>query len=267
MSFLQFIKTPQFRKSMLRIALIYLALITLTWFGLMWYTDHGKYVSVPDLQDMTLAEAVAALEERDLQVLVIDSIYDKKAKAGTVIEQSPAPESQVKEGRQVFLTVYRTTRPMEKLGVKEGDFAAVAFIKLRNKGIEFDTLYENNNVFVGSIIRLVYGGKRAGPDSYVPRGDRVQLVIGRAASGKIAVPNLNGKTCREAETVLDTLGLVCNCRFEPGISLPTAQDSMIFRVCRQDPPFDPLSPGTSPGRIVDLWLYNEPCPIDSTDNF
>jgi eukaryotic-like serine/threonine-protein kinase len=265
MAFIQFLKTSQFRRSMLRIVLIYVAVLATIWFGLMWYTDHGEYISVPDLQGMSLEEAVIALEERDLEVLVIDSIFDKKAKAGTIIEQSPAPDSQVKEGRQVFLTIYRYSKPMERLGVKEGDFAAVAFIKLQNKGIEFDTLYENNNVFVGSIIRLVYAGKRVGPEAMIPRGDRVQLVIGRAASEKIMVPNLRGKTCREAESILDTLGLVCNCRFEPEISLPSTQDSLVFHVCRQDPPFDPLSQGTTPGRIVDLWLYNEPCPSDTLE--
>jgi len=265
MSFIKFIKTSQFRQTSLRIVVLYVIIIAATWFGLSWYTDHGEYVSVPDLHNMPLDEAIAALEERDLQVLVIDSIYDKKAKAGTVLEQSPAPESQVKEGRQVFLTVYRTTRPMERLGVKEGDFAAVAFIKLQNKGIEFDTLYENNNVFVGSIIRLVYAGKRVGPETLVARGDRVQLVIGRSAKNRIMVPNLIGKTCQEVERALDTLGLVCNCRFEPEISLPTVQDSATFRVCRQDPPFDPTGQGTTPGRIVDLWLYNEPCPADTID--
>jgi eukaryotic-like serine/threonine-protein kinase len=263
MSVSTYLKSAQFRKSTIRIVLIYIVVLASTWFGLMWYTDHGEYISVPDLHEMTLDEAIATLEERDLEYLVIDSLYDKKAKPGTVIEQSPAPESQVKEGRQVFLTVYRQTRPMERLGVKEGDFAAVAFIKLHNKGIEFDTLYEDNNVFVGSIIRLVYGGKRVGPESLVPRGERVQLVIGRAATSKIMVPDLHGKTCLEAESILDTLGLVCNCRFEGGGSVPTTQDSVTFRVCRQDPPFDPLSPGSFPGRIVDLWLYNEPCPRDS----
>lgn len=266
MSYLQFLKTAAFRKAILRIVLIYVGVLAVTWFGLMWYTDHGEYISVPDLQGMTLEEAVASLEERDLQVLVIDSIYDKKAKPGTVLEQSPAPESQVKEGRQVFLTIYRNTRPMERLGVKEGDFAAVAFIKLHNKGIEFDTLYEDNNVYVGSIIRLVYGGKRVNADSMIPRGDRVQLVIGRAASSKVMVPNLAGMTCKEVEMILDTLGLVCNCRFEPGVSSPSTQDSATFRVCRQDPPFDPLSQGTTPGRIVDLWLYNEPCPTDTSNS-
>ena len=264
MSFRSFISSPDFRKTVIRIVLLYGGIIGLSWFWLRWYTDHGEYVSVPDLRGVSLDEAVTSLEDRQLKYLVIDSIYDKKAEPGTVMEQSPAPESQVKQGRQVFLTIYRISPPMEKLGVKEGDFATVAMIKLANKGIEYDTLYEDNNTLVGSIIRVTRKGRRLKPDELIPRGSSVTLVIGRSVKKKVIVPNLRGFTCREAEAALDTLNLVCNCRFE-GIDFPSAQDSSTFRVCRQDPEHDPLI-GSSAGRIVDLWLYNSPCPRDTSDN-
>lgn len=264
MSFRAYIKTPEFRKAAIRILLVYTSVIVVISLFLRWYTDHGEYITVPDLKGKSLQEAIEALEERDLNFLVIDSIYDKKALPGTVLEQSPVPESQVKDGRQVFLTIYSFNPPMEKLGVKEGDFAQVAMIKLRNKGIEYDTLYEENNTYPGSIIRVTYKGKRTHPDDLVAKGERVKLVIGRAVRTKRIVPDLTGLTCKEAERMLDTLNFVCNCRFEPDISLPTTQDSVTYRVCRQNPVHDPLL-GSSPGSIVDLWLYNTPCPTDSTD--
>jgi len=262
MSFRTFIKSPDFRKAAIRILLVYAGIVGLSWFWLRWYTDHGEFVSVPDLQGMTVADALASLEDRDLNPLIIDSIYDRKAKPGTIMEQSPAPESQVKQGRQIFLTIYRFSPPMEKLGVKEGDFAAVAMLKLKNKGIDFDTLYEDNNVFVGSIIRVSFKGKRIKPDQLIARGSTVTLVIGRSVKEKVLVPDLYGLTCHEAEMMLDTMNLVCNCRFE-GLDNPTAQDSSSYRVCRQDPERDPLM-GVSAGRIVDLWLYNSPCSNDTT---
>ncbi len=265
MSFRNFIKTPDFKKAIVRILLIYVGLSIFIWLFLNWYTDHGDFVSVPDLKGMRMEEAAQALEDRDLEYLVIDSIYDKKATPGTIMEQSPAPESQVKEGRQIFLTIHSYHAPTEKLGVREGDFATVAFIKLKNKGIEFDTLYEANNTFPGSIIRVTYKGRKTSPDDLISKGDKVVLVIGRAVRTKIIVPNFRGMTCAEAESMMDSLNLVCNCRFENIDITPTAQDSATFHVCRQDPVHDP-SIGTSPGRIVDLWLYNTPCPQDTTHN-
>jgi beta-lactam-binding protein with PASTA domain len=255
-------KSLELRKALLRIVLLYAVLIVFSWFWLRWYTDHGEYVSVPDLSGMTLEEAVTALDDRDLRYIVIDSIYYRKAKPGSIIDQSPVKESQVKEGRTVSLTISRFSPPMEKIGVKQGDYAVVAMIRLKNKAIEFDTLYEDNNTFAGSIIRVSQKGKNLKSEDFVARGSRVTLVIGRNASVKVIVPDLAGKTCSEAQAMLDTLNLVCNCRFEPHIENPTTQDSVTFRVCRQDPRHDPVI-GTTAGRIVDLWVYNSPCPQDT----
>lgn len=260
-----FIKSTSFRKAALGIALTYAILLLGSWFWLQWYTDHGEYVSVPDLKGMTTEDAIRALQERNLDYLVIDSIYDRKATPGSVFDQSPTFESQVKEGRQVFLTIYRLSPPMEKLGIKQGDYATVAMIKLRNKSIDFDTLYEDNNTLANSIIRVTQRGKSLKATDEVARGSKVLLVIGRAASDKIIVPDFTGMTCLQARSILDTLRLECNCRFEPEISSPTPQDSSTFRVCRQDPIHDPER-GTSAGRIVDLWLYNTPCAPDSTQH-
>lgn len=258
-----FVKSTSFRKAIIGIALTYAILLLGSWFWLQWYTDHGEYVSVPDLKGMRSEDAILALQERNLDYLIIDSIYDRKATPGSVFDQSPAFESQVKEGRQVFLTIYRLSPPMEKLGIKQGDYATVAMIKLRNKSIDFDTLYEDNNTLANSIIRVTQRGKALKASDEVARGSKVLLVIGRAARDKIIVPDFTGMSCKEARSILDTLRLECNCRFEPGISSPSAQDSSTFRVCRQDPIHDPER-GTSAGRIVDLWLYNTPCAPDST---
>ncbi len=212
-----FIKSPEFRKAALRIVLLYALLVAISWFYLRWYTDHGEYVSVPDMKGMPLSEAITSLEDRELQYLVIDSIYDRKAKPGTIMDQSPVAESQVKEGRQVFLTIYRLSPPMEKLGISQGDYASVAMIKLKNKAIDFDTLYEDNNTFPGSIIRVTMKGKQLKSESLIARGSKITLVIGRMARSKVIVPDLIGLTCAEAQLMLDTMNLVCNCRFEPGI--------------------------------------------------
>jgi beta-lactam-binding protein with PASTA domain len=261
-----FIKSTSFRKAIIGIVITYTALLLGSWFWLQWYTDHGEYVSVPELKGLSAEQAIQALKERNLDYLVIDSIYDRKAPAGSVFDQSPAFESQVKEGRQVFLTIYRYSPPMEKLGIKQGDYATVAMIKLRNKSIDFDTLYEDNNTLANSIIRITQRGKSLKSTDEVARGSRVLLVIGRVAKDKIIVPDFTGMTCIQAKSILDTLRLECNCRFEPGIVSPTTQDSSSYFICRQDPMHDP-DRGTSAGRIVDLWLYNTPCPTDTTQQY
>ena len=242
---------------------LYVTLIALFWLWLAVYTGHGDYVSVPDLKEMTIEEAQQRIEQLGLRYVIIDSIYAQDGKPGTVIQQSPIPESKVKTGRELYLTIYRKTPPSEKLGVSTGEFYTSALIKLRSKGFEFDTVYEHNNLFPGSVLRVTMKGRRLGPDDMLLKGSKVLVTIGKYSEQEVIIPDLTGMNCREAEAALSSLNLICNCRFEPFIERPTSSDSVEYTTCRQDPIHHPVITSKA-GRIVDLWLYNTPCPQDTT---
>lgn len=261
MSLFKFAFSKDGRKHLLRIVLVNLGIILILWLFLRWYTDHGEQVTVPDLSGLSLADAQSALEDIDLEFLVVDSIYDEKAQGGTIVDQSPAPESKVKEGRQVFLTIYRYAPPQETINIKEGEFAQVAIIKLKNKGIRYEIVQVPNGNMVGSVISITHKGKRLKPGQTISRGEKVILTVGIAADSNIALPNLVGMTYSQAITLLDSLSLMGQGYFEP--EALTAQDSANFRVCRQDPPFEADAPPVASGRIIDFWLSNTPCVTDS----
>jgi hypothetical protein len=65
-----FIKSTSFRKAAIGIAATYVVLLLGSWFWLMWYTDHGEYVSVPDLKGMSAEDAVS--------YGIIDKIFVKR---------------------------------------------------------------------------------------------------------------------------------------------------------------------------------------------
>ena len=52
------------------------------------YTNHGYYITVPELRGLTPDEAKPFAKEKNLQILVIDSIYDNNAKPGTIVNNS-----------------------------------------------------------------------------------------------------------------------------------------------------------------------------------
>jgi eukaryotic-like serine/threonine-protein kinase len=260
----QFIKSKDFRKHGLRIILIYLGVFLFFGALMWWYTDHGQQVAVPDLSGMTTEQAIAALDERNLDYLVVDSIYDEDATPGAVLSQSPAPESKVKEGRQVFLTVYRFQPPQEKINIEEGDYAQVAIIKLQNKGIKYEIVYVPNNGMIGSVISITHKGKKMKKDEMIARGERVVLTVGEADTELVRIPDLYGMSYRDALIALDTLHLMIQPFFdgEPHSS----QDSAAYHVCRHQPPFDPASAGVPAGRIIDVWLSTSPCERDTTQH-
>ncbi len=89
---------------LIAVALI-VALTAITLISLKSYTHHGISYSVPDLSGMTYNEAKQAAKSTLLKVELLDSVYDKGASPGTVVDQVPKANQQVKEGRLIYLTI------------------------------------------------------------------------------------------------------------------------------------------------------------------
>ena len=77
------------------------------------YTDHGISILVPDFSGFTPEEAREVARHERLDIQVIDSIYDKDAAPGSVVEQYPAGGEHVKEGRTIRLTINARTGSYE----------------------------------------------------------------------------------------------------------------------------------------------------------
>ncbi|MDE6367975.1 MAG: PASTA domain-containing protein [Muribaculaceae bacterium] len=69
------------------------------------WTNHGDDATVPQVKGMSYQQATLVLAENDLTVEISDSIYDRFAKPGTIIESWPRAGAVVKRGRQVYVTV------------------------------------------------------------------------------------------------------------------------------------------------------------------
>lgn len=97
-----------------------LFLVILVGLGVVWmslialdiWTDHGHYKVVPSLRGLTYNQAKQALESSQLSVELSDSVYDTGMPPGTVVEQSPRPNTKVKTNRTVYLTVTAFTSKM-----------------------------------------------------------------------------------------------------------------------------------------------------------
>ena len=96
------------------IAMVFLLIVacygTLYWLDT--YTHHGESYLVPDVKDKTIAEANQLLAGQFIHGAIVDSTYIKGARAGIVLDQTPAAGSRVKEGRTVYLTVTTNSVPL-----------------------------------------------------------------------------------------------------------------------------------------------------------
>lgn len=80
-------------------------------FGLSLYTHHGEGIEVPELKGMGYHRARLLLEERNLNIVVSDSGYQKTLPADCILAQTPGFGSKVKSGHTIYVTVNSPSSP------------------------------------------------------------------------------------------------------------------------------------------------------------
>jgi len=96
-------------KNFLAIIVVALVLLILLLFYLRVYTRHNQNIYVPKLEGLQIEEASSILKSKGLNIEITDSIFRKDAVPGAIIEQTPKPNSRVKTGRNIYVSIYSKT--------------------------------------------------------------------------------------------------------------------------------------------------------------
>lgn len=160
------------------IGVVAILLFVLTLLFLNVYTRHGQNVVVPQLQGFQEEEAEAILKSKGLDIQVVDSIYKKDAVPGSIIDQTPKPNNKVKEGRDIYVTIYaRNPQQVSVPGLV--DFSARQAIALLNSiGFTQIAIEEVPAQYSGLVISVEYRGKKLTSDEQIPAGSPLKLVVG-----------------------------------------------------------------------------------------
>jgi serine/threonine-protein kinase len=168
------------------------------------YVKHGKDVVLPNVVGKDFTEAQKELTNQGFRVILDKETYSFDYPAGTVTFQNPFPESVVKKGRRVYLTVSKGERRVQvpKLtGGSERD----AELRLRRLGLKVGKKnYEFSSYFPRGVVT----------SQSVPEGDTLQ--VGQSVDFTVSlgdvpehfiVPDLVGKSLSEATYILLHAGL------------------------------------------------------------
>lgn len=234
MQFLKFIFSKRFMKHILAAGILVVLVIGGLYIYLNVFTGHNDHVVVPDVKGISVDAAGQKLQDQGLNYVVIDSVYSPKAIGGSILEQNPPADAEVKKNRDIYLTTYRLTAPTEELKVKEGMNEGVAEIILNNKGIKFDKTYKSDQVLAGMVIEVKKGDKKLRPTDQIRRGDAVTLVVGKSSEEKVGIPNLKGMSLDSAQNVLSNARLTLGYPFYEG-QVFTLEDSLACRITGQTP--------------------------------
>lgn len=219
-----------------------------SWMGRI--THHGESISVPDLRGMDLESLESFLENKSLKYQVIDSLFDGSKSGGTVLEQDPAPESKVKEGRTIYLTVNAATPPK----VKMPDLIDVSYRQaeaiLQTFGLKVGQLTYEPDLAKNAVLNQKYKGNSIKAGVEIFKGSSIDLVLGDGlGSTEVSVPHLIGLTKGEAMFVLKGSALnIGTVHYDAG-----TKDSTEALIYKQDPESG-VSSNINQGDAIDIYL-------------
>src|SRR5688572_2560875 len=167
------------------------------------FTQQGGEVAVPDLSNLNVTQAQAALRQAGLTFTVAAERYDSAVPKGFVIAQSPAPHRRVKSGRQVAITI-SLGEEFASLPELFGESVRTARLLLSRAGLRVGQVGRVATSEVGPGLILATDPPSS---SVVPRGTAVHLLVGAPAGAEAYVmPDLVGKDAETAAHALEELG-------------------------------------------------------------
>jgi len=180
------------------------ALLTVLFFWLRSYTQHGVEVEVTDVRGMVVAEAQPILAAQDLHLVVIDSTYSDKVPFGTIVEQDPKPMSHAKHGRAVYVTINATTKRQVLVPNLQDMSYRQAEATLHGLGLRVDTVYDYKpSAYRDLVLDVIRNGESVTPGTKLPVGTLVRLVVGKGmGEEEVEVPSVIGMSPVDARQVL-----------------------------------------------------------------
>lgn len=168
------------------------------------YVQQGETTKVPNVIGIPVEDAMRVLSEAGLEGKEAEVRPDRQFPEGTVAVQTPAPDSEVKFGRGVYLTI-------------SGGETLVTVPGLRGKSVRDATLtLERFGLKLGSITYRISTGfpentvieQSAAEGTNLRAGALIDVVASQGPSAnRVPIPNLVRKPLDEAEHLLLQAGL------------------------------------------------------------
>ncbi|MDR0908033.1 MAG: PASTA domain-containing protein [Rikenellaceae bacterium] len=207
------------------------------------FTRHNRYKKVPDFVGMPLTEVEKLAGSEKLRIEVLDSVYAPIYEGGTVLEQQPTAETEVKSGRRIFVTISSHQQKEVEVPFVTGFSLRQAKNMLEVAGLEIKELRYENNIATNNILAMLNGRDtiRRGSHLQLQVGSGVTLVVGKAADAMtVEVPKIVGLTLGEAKSRLWERGLnVGRVSMDTVINPVNQRDA---RVWRQLPSYSQIVP-------------------------
>ena len=214
--------------------------------GLFIFPNNGKAtdIPVPNVTGLPLDQARQILTDSGFVPQRGEQRYESTVPAGTVLGQSPAPQSIHSRGARIVLDVSRGERTVEVPTVT-GLTQQQAEITLTNASLDIGEIVVMDSPSPrGTVLQsFPVAGVR------VPAASAISITVS-AGPGLVTVPDVTGEKYAEARTMLEQLG------FQVGPALEdTTSNAPPGTIVAQDPP---PTRAVAAGSAVTLTVSNKP---------
>ena len=248
--FFAFITSRSFLQQILIALAVFIILFLVVVNGLALITRHGEELEVPNVINMQLTDATHLLVSRSFKVQV-DSVFVNDKPGGMVIDQSPVSGDKVKEGRSIYLTMVTYQAPEVHLPKFE-DIAYKEYVSdLESVGISVENIVYKSDIARDLVLGVTFKNKPLSDNIALPKGSKVDLILGDGNGGTVVLPSLVGLSLDDAKFAIRGAQL-----FLGHVSYDsTSHDTLNAKVYRQSPSTRPDTVvKVSQGTLIDLYM-------------
>lgn len=239
--------------------IVFVALAWITLIAVDHYTHHGEVEIIPDLRGAYVEEAEVVLAKQGLYPQVIDSVYLRDKKLGTIIEQIPPANSTIKRNRPIYLIVNsRQVRQVPLPNVNDVSYRQ-ADAMLKSIGLKVSNVEYTPSEYKDLVTDVKYRGASISSGTRLPEGSMVVLVVGSGIGGVEApVPSVKGMGLEQArQEILSSSFIVGSIIYD----VTPEGDETSYVVYRQRPSADSSLPT---GSRMDIYLSKDKSRMNET---
>ena len=142
-------------------------------------TRHGNFVIVPDLIGKSIDEFDSELNKLDLNYIISDSgNYNPEYKINSVLDQLPKPNSKVKGGRKIYLTLNASDFEMVKIPKITGITVRQARKMIESLGFVFGEIEYVDDMARDEVISIFNIGKKLNEGDVLKRTSIIDFKLG-----------------------------------------------------------------------------------------
>jgi len=264
MGFLKLLTNKEFWVIILRGIILYILLFLVVIIGLKIYTHHGKSFPVPDFKGVSIDRAEEIADSRDLFIEIVDSTFVPYLPKGSVIEQYPHPNVNVKKNRTIFLTINAFNQAKVEMPNVVGVSYRQGKTTLESRGLRVGRLIYKPDFAKNNILNQMYKGKDIEPETEIVKGSSIDLILGNGYSrSNLPVPDLKKSIYNQAiSEINDSYFNVGRTYFDTTIHNYT--DTLNAFVWKQRPEYSSTA-RLMMGAKIDMWLTLDKSKVASND--